>query len=116
MEVDGRTFGRLPSLSFATSRPPRTRADAEEAGRALESERPSRFQPRGVRSPSWCSTVGRMSTTFGFFTFAPSPGPEPITNEVSSSLVWPKWLISDGSESGFWPWSVTTRIVQLSNG
>ena len=57
-----------------------------------------------------------MSTTFGCFTLDPRPGPAPIRNEVISSGVWLRWLTSDGSSSGRWPWSVVTMTVQLSNG
>ena len=57
-----------------------------------------------------------MSTTFGFFTLDPRPGPAPIRNEVISSGVWLRWLTRDGSSSVRWPWSVVTITVQLSNG
>ena len=80
-----RVRGRAPSVSQAVRRPPRSRTDADEGGLARLSERPSRFQRRGVRSPSWCSTVGKMSTIRARLTFEPSPGPGPSTNTVSSS-------------------------------
>src|SRR5215211_4200632 len=109
-------FARWPSRSFTLIRPRRSRAEALDGGRAFDSDRPSIFQLAGVLRPSWCSTVGRMSTIWPFFTFAPRPGPSPNRNEVSSSFVLPKWLIGEGSLSGRWPWSVVTRIVQVSNG
>ena len=46
-----RTFGRLPSLSFATSRPPRSLAEADEGGLAWLSVWPSMFQLAGRRQP-----------------------------------------------------------------
>ena len=63
-EADGADAARAGAEPHARDQAPAAqRGRGRRRGRARLNERPSSLQAGTVRSPSWCRTVGRMSTT-----------------------------------------------------
>ena len=84
--------------------------------RERDSGRPSSFQAGLTGSAELPEDRGSDVHDERLLDLGPRPGPEPITNEVISSGVWLRWVTSDGLVERRCPWSVVTRIVQLSKG